>query len=135
MPTHDDEGFERYLKQFRPLTPEVLHTQKPERTRLRLSAFAASASAVMVILIAAVLLMRRGSDETPSPKGARSLAGVGQLGNPQPLTLGGVNALLARAPSAKAAIDQLAHRPRGRQLAAEGAQSALAVLSKEDTQL
>jgi hypothetical protein len=130
MPTPDDERFEHYLKQFRPLAPEVLHAKKPGSARLRLSVFAASAVAVVIVLIAAVLMIRHRPTATHSAEGAGSL-GVGQLGNLQPLTIGSVNALLARAPSA---LDQLAHRPQNARLA-EGTQSALAVLSREDTKL
>jgi hypothetical protein len=133
MPTPDDERFEHYLKQFRPLAPEVLHAKKPGSARLRLSVFAASAVAVVIVLIAAVLMIRHRPTATHSAEGAGSL-GVGQLGNLQPLTIGSVNALLARAPSVRAALDQLAHRPQNARLA-EGTQSALAVLSREDTKL
>ena len=134
MSTPDDERFEHYLKQFRPLAPEALHTEKRGRAARRLSVLAAWAAAVVVVLIAAVLLTRPRSKPTHSVDVSGNSAEVGQLGNPQPLTIGSVNALLACAPSFKTAVDKVAFQPRPRQLA-NGTQSALAVLSKEDTKL
>jgi hypothetical protein len=133
VPNPDDKRFEGYLKQFRPVAPEALHTSKPGR-RLRLSVFAPSAVAVMVVLIAAVLITGPRLRSTHDAEGIGGLTAVGELGEAQRLTIGSVNALLGRASSVNAAVDQLAHQPLITSLP-KGRQSALAVLSKEDTKL
>ena len=133
MPLSDDERFENYLKQFRPLSPEALHIEKRRGARRRPPVLGVWAAAA-VVLITVVLMMWPRSKPTHVEQGTGSLAEFEPLSNPQPLTLGSANALLARAPSFKAAVDQLAHRPQTEQLA-EGTQSLLTVLSKEDTHL
>jgi hypothetical protein len=134
VPIPDDERFERYLKQFRPLPPESLQSEKHERATRRPFVFAAWAVAAAAVLVAAVLTMHPRPKPTRSPDGTESLAGVEQLINPQPLTIGSANALLAHAPSLKAAVDLVAFRSHATQLP-KGTRSALAVLSEENTKL
>lgn len=135
MPIHDnDEQFERYLKQFRPLAPEPLSTEKHVgRTRgaLICAAWAAFAAAV---LFAAWLTVLPRFKQVPSPDNAARLTGVEQLTSPQPLTVGSTSALLARAPSFKTAVDQVAFQPRAIELPI-GTRSAFATLDKEDSKL
>ncbi len=133
MPPSDDERFENYLKQFRPLSPEVLHIEKQRGARLRLPVLGVWAAAA-VVLITVLFMMWPRSQPAHVGQGTGSFAQFEPLSNRQSLTLGSANALLARAPSFKAAVDQLAHRPQTKQLA-EGMQSLLTVLSKEDTHL
>ncbi len=134
MLSPDDERFERYLKQFRPLPPESLQTEKHRRATRRPFALAAGAAAAAAILVAAVLTMSPRRKPAHSPDGTEDLAGVQQLTNPQPLTIGSASALLAHAPSFKAAVDLVAFRSQATQLP-KGARSALAVLSKENAKL
>jgi len=131
VPTSDDQQFEEYLKQFRPLAPESLQFGNHGRTTRRRAVFAAWVAATAV-LIAAVIIMWPRSKLTDLQEGTRSLAGLEQITNSQPLTIGSVNDLLAHSPSVKAAVDLLTFRPRAPQLS-KGTQSALALLSKEDT--
>ena len=134
MPLSDDERFENYLKQFHPLAPEALPTEKRGGARQRLSVFAAWVAAAVVVLIVTVLMMRPRSKPAHSEESTGSIARVGQLTYPQALTIGSANALLARAPSFKAAIDRVAFPPQTEQLP-QGTQRLLAVLGKEDTNL
>ncbi len=134
MPIPDnDEQFERYLKQFRPLIPESLPSEKHGGATRGPFAFAAWA-ATAAVLLTAWLTMRPRPKPTPLPYETASLAAVEQLTNPQPLTIGSANALLARAASFKAAFDQLAFQPQATQLS-KGTHSALAALSKENARL
>jgi len=133
-PLNDDEQFETYLKQFHPLAPEPLPGEKPERAPRRKFVFAAWGVAAAAAIIAAVLMMRPRPEPPRSPDSPANMANVNQFSNSQPLTLGDANALLAHAPSAKAAIDQLAFPSPTTQLT-KGTQSALAVLSKENIKL
>ena len=137
MPTPEDERFERYLKQFRPLAPETLQIEKHERATRLPSVFAkwtAVAAAAAAMLIAAVLTNQSRLKPTHSLSGTGSPATVERLTSLQPLTIGSANALLARAPSVKAAVDQVAFQSEATPLS-KGTQSALAVLSKENIKL
>lgn len=130
----NDEQFERFLKQFRPLAPEPLSSRKHGGATRSPFVLAAWAAAVAAVLIAAWLSMHPRPNPTPSPEGTASLTRVEQLINPQPLTIGSANALLAHAPSFKAAVDQVGFQSQATQLS-KGTHSALAALSKENTKL
>jgi hypothetical protein len=130
VPIRDDEQFEKYLKQFRPVMPEALVVQEQVRARRRPLLFVAWA-AVAAAILAAVLLSLR-FYQHPSP--VRETTTVEPLAGPQPLTIASANALLAHAPSFKAAVESVAFRP-GAEPVAEGKHSALALLSKEKIKL
>ena len=134
MPTPEDERFERYLKQFRPLAPETLQIEKHERATRLPFVFAKWTTVAAAMLIAAVLTNQSRLKPTHSPSGTGSPATVELLTSSQPLTIGSANALLARAPSVKAAVDQVAFQSQATPLS-KGTQSALAVLSKENIKL
>jgi hypothetical protein len=129
--TFDEQQFEKYLKQFRPLAPTSLRIGNHGRPIRRRIVFAAWAAAT-ALSIAAVIMMWPRSKPTTLVERTGSLAGLEQIANSQPLTIGSVNGLLAHSPSVKAAVDLVAFRPRAAQLP-KGTQSALALLSKEDT--
>lgn len=131
MSTSDDQQFEEYLKQFRPLAPETLQIGSHGRTTRRRVVFAACAAAA-ALLIASVILKWPPSRLTDLVEGTRSLTEIEQTTNSQPLTIGSVNDLLAHAPSIKVAVDLVAFQPRTPQLP-KGTQSVLALLSKENT--
>jgi hypothetical protein len=134
VPTPEDERFERYLKQFRPLAPETLQIEKHERATRLPFVFAKWTTVAAAMLIAAVLTNQSRLKPTHSPSGTGSPATVERLTSSQPLTIGSANRLLARAPSVKAAVDQVAFRSQTTPLS-KGTQSALAVLSKENIKL
>jgi hypothetical protein len=132
VPIRDDEQFEKYLKQFRPVTPEALTVKEQVKSRRRpllFAALAAVASAVLLAVMVSVFLRwpphRPGEVRTSRP-------GVEELNNPQPLTIAKANALLAEAPSFKAAVDNMAFQSESRPIS-EGRYSALALLSEEET--
>jgi hypothetical protein len=134
VPTLDDEHFKAYLKQFRPLVPEPLPAAGP-RHRVRrtfvLGAWAATAAAILVLgaLTLHLLTNRAPVAET-----------VGNVGNPehlqtsQPLTMRSANALMAKAPSFKAMVDDMAFRSQTVPLPKDK-RSAIAVLGKEKIKL
>ena len=126
MPILDDEQFERYLKEFRPLALESLQIEKqPVRAR-RPFALALWAAACAASLLLAFLLWHR-----PKP---RQPANIPQIAGSQSLTIGRANALLVHASSLKEACDQLSFQSKPASQP-EGKQSALAVLSKENIKL
>jgi hypothetical protein len=131
VPSSDDQRFEEYLRQFRPLAPESLQTATHRRTSPRRAVFIRWA-APTAVLISAVIMMWPRSKPTDFVESAGSLAGLEQITNSQPLTIGSVNELLAHSPSVKAAVDLVAFQPRTTQLQ-KGKQSVLALLSKENT--
>ena len=60
---HDDEQFERYLKQFRPLAPDALPTVKHRSSR-RTFVLAAWAAVAAVAIIALLILYPRSQQST-----------------------------------------------------------------------
>lgn len=129
---NEDERFESYLKQFRPLMPDALPVNEISRTprrRLVLAIRALGAVAVVALGVVTVRnLNHRFGEES------HSSAPVNLLASTPPLTMRGANALLASAPSYKAVMNQLAF-PAESSTIPKDKQSALAVLGKEKTRL
>lgn len=125
----DDERFEVYLKQFRPRQPEPLPNESRTRLTRRVFALGACATAVAVAVIAIALMMRHGSQLNHSADGAEP-GYVEPATVSQPLTIHKANALLAHAPSLKAAMDLMAFHPQNAEWP-KNQQSVLFVLSKE----
>ena len=126
MPILDDEQFERYLKEFRPVAPESLQIKnQPSRARRRF-VYLAWTTACAASLLLAFLLWHR--PNLPQPAIAPRLAGSPSL------TIGRANALLVHAPSLKEAFDDLSFQPQPASQP-EGKQSVLAALSKENFKL
>ena len=134
MPIQDEEQFEKYLKQFRPVTPEPLTVKEQFRTRRRPLVLAAWAAVAAAILVAAILSIRLFQRPSTMKEAAVDSSVVKPLISPEPLTIASANALLAQAPSFKAAVESVAFRP-GTEPVAEGKHSALALLSKENIRL
>jgi hypothetical protein len=130
---HDDGQFESYLQQFRPLAPVSLPVElvSAQRRRLRFTAWTAIAA---LLLVTAALTLRLALGPARPPHPAQSNAAREPFTNSQPLTIAEANALVARSPSVREAIDYLSFRRWDTQLA-KGKQSALAVLSKEKIKL
>ena len=126
MPILDDEQFERYLKEFRPLAPESLQIEKRPSGARRRFVVTMWASACAASLLLAFLLWHR-----PKPSQSSSAP---QFAGSQSLTIGRANALLVHAPSLKEAFDDLSFQPQPASQP-EGKQSALAALSKENIKL
>lgn len=133
MPTRDDEQFEKYLRQFRPLEPEPLALVAMEaRVRTRPLMFAARAAAAVAILAAVMLAIRIYQRPSPVPDTGQGGPQIEQPVSPRPLTIGSANALLAGAPSFKEAVDNMAFQS-GTTTISPGQHSALAALDKEET--
>lgn len=132
MPIPDDERLEAYLKQFRPLAPEPLPTTEAHRrARVRFVLWAGAAAAVAVLAGAATLHIHRERSsvvETASSPAPRVRT------DSQPLTMRSANALMVKAPSFKALVDDMAFRSTAIALP-KGKLSAVAVLSKEKSKL
>ena len=132
MPIPDDERLEAYLKQFRPLVPEPLPTlESRHRVRGRFVLWAGAAAAVAILAGAATLHIHR---ERSSVVGTASSPAPNGLTDSQPLTMRSANALMVKAPSFKALVDDMAFRSTTIPLP-KGKLSAVAVLSKEKSKL
>jgi hypothetical protein len=126
----EDERFETYLKQFRPVVPdalpvgEVRQSLRPRFGRLALAG--GSIAAIVILGAASFYLHNRPLKEEPNHVNMEPPA--------MPLTVRGANTLLANAPSYKAALNELAFPANSAPVPKEKL-SALAVLSKEKTKL
>jgi hypothetical protein len=133
VPSPDDEKFELYLKQFRLRSPEpitVQHRTVPRRT----FALAAWIAAGAVVAVLSGFELHHRSNPTNAVLITRDGAMIEHLLDTQALTLRSANALMATAPSFKAAVDNMAFRSQTPSLA-KGDHSAVAVLSKEKIML
>ena len=128
MPIPDDEQFERYLKQFRPIVADPLPV--PSRRPVRFWLWSLAATAALVLIIAVVLAIRLRRKPAAPALTERSPA-VEQLTRAQPLTLRRANDVLGHARSFEAAMDGLAFQSERIQLPA-GSESALETLGKEN---
>jgi hypothetical protein len=133
VPTPDDEQFEAFLRQFRPLVPETLASRDrapQSRNSFVLGAWISAAAAVLITVGFTVhLRSHRAAVSHPASNAASAQQPVPS----QPLTLRSANALLA-APSFKAAVDHMAFHSQTIPLP-RGQQSAIAVLSQEKIKL
>jgi hypothetical protein len=134
MPIPDDEQFEHYLKQFRPLDPEPLPIEKYSRVTRRRFVLAVWAAAAVAVLAMVLLATLRRPKSAQLARDTSTFVSPEQLTKRLPLTIGTANALLARSPSAKATLDQMVFQPQFSQIP-KGKHSAFAVLSKENTKL
>jgi hypothetical protein len=117
VPTPNDEEFELYLKEFRPVAPAPLPVVgKPRRPFWMALGLAAAAAAVLVV----VTLFGIRPERVGTP-----------ASNPQLLTIADANQLLANAPSFKTAVDEIAFASRGASFP-EGTRSVIDVLGQEN---
>lgn len=133
MPNLGDEQFKSYLKRFRPLAPDALPANKIGRIQRRrnLSYIWAVSGAVALVTLGLISLRTTGHQGGGEPKPPDQI----QVVQPGPgLTIRGANALLATAPSYKAALNGLAFHPPSSDVPNDK-QSALAVLAKEKIKL
>ncbi len=131
MPNLDDDQFEIYLKNFRPLPPVLLPLSAPakvvsqgKRRRRVLLAWALPAAAA-IILGVFLLRLRVGRPGVTKTELAQTVA------HSQPFTLDAANELLANSHSFQVALDSL-ESESGAVAIPKGKQSALAVLGEEN---
>jgi hypothetical protein len=134
VPIRDDDQFEKYLKQFRPVEPKALAVKEQARIKRRPMLLAAWAAVAAAILAAVMLSLRFYHRPAPVRETLSDRSNVERLVNPQPLTIRSANALLSGAPSFNAAVESVAFQRESRPIS-EGRHSALAVLSKEEGKL
>jgi hypothetical protein len=130
----DDDQFEKYLKQFRPVAGEPLMVKEKAEARSRplvFAACAAVAAAIVLAVVMSVLVHKPTQPPGPTEEASTTRVSMEEFGNPPPLTIASANALLESAPSFKAAIDNMAFQQESKPIS-EGRYSLLALLSKED---
>jgi hypothetical protein len=132
VPTPEDERFETYLKQFRPLLPDALPTSAPRRSWRRHWVFGIwSAGAAAVIILGVIGFRVIPRHVAGGPGNPQSVSVTSPM---RPLTMRDANSLLATAPSYKSALDEMAFHPE-HSIVPKDQQSAVAVLSKEKIKL
>ena len=133
MPIPDDEQFERYLRQFKPLAADPLPVARRRRAVARFWLYFVPAAAAIAVVVVLLFTLRGRTKPVIAPQ-AKGSVGTQELATSQPLTLRQANELLAHAPSFSAALDNVAFQRQRRKLP-QGSLSALAALSKEDIKL
>jgi hypothetical protein len=129
----EQQSFEIYLKQFRPVASEKLLIENRGRVRNWVFALGGLGAAAALILGALLFGFRSHSEEN-NPVGGPDHAIVKLLGDPQPQTVGSANALLSHSHSVREALDQVVLHSRSNQIE-KGKRSALAVLSENKEKL
>jgi hypothetical protein len=131
VPNLDDERFEKYLKQFRPLAPDGLPAEiRPApRRHLALAIWAVGAMAIVIIGVASLWMVNHRITHQSNHSASAKL-----LPRTPSLTMREANDLLVKAPSYKAAMNDLAFPPKSSTISNDK-QSALSVLSKEKIKL
>jgi hypothetical protein len=127
----DNERFEKYLKQFRPLVADDLPVEiRPAPRRyLAVAVWPMGAVAVVILVLTSLrILNHRVTDQANHSFSIK-------LPEPTPsLTIRRANNLLATAPSYKAVMNELAFPAKSSSISKDK-QSALAVLGKEKIKL
>jgi hypothetical protein len=132
--TPDDEQFEAFLKRFHPISPGPVPTLSVGYSSRRSPLLGIWLAAVAAILVVGAVTLHVRSHRIVASNTASDAAVSERLAPSEPLTMRSANAWLARAPSFKAALDDLAFRSQTSPLP-QGKQSAVAVLSKEKIRL
>lgn len=130
MQTPEDERFEKYLQQFRPLVPDALPEERERALprKLVLAIWSAAAAAVVILgVISLQLILNR----VPAPHNQQSVSVNSPL---PPLTMRDANSLLTKATSYKAALNEMAFNPQ-HSAVPSNKQSAIAILAKEKIRL
>lgn len=120
---NDDERFESYLKQFRPVEAEPLPRENPRRAKLRSFAFLAAAAVLLILVTGAAVWYRHGRFTPPEEEAL-----------PVKVTLGQAELALAQDSSFDEALDRLerASKPQRKSKPESHVQSALQVLGREE---
>ena len=133
MQTPEDEKFEMYLKQFRPVHPDPLPTRGTRHLSGHLLRIGTWGVAVAAVLIVGATTLQLGRSRV-APSAGTNLTSIEQQLPTEPLTVRNSSVWLARAPSLKVAVDALVFRPQANSIQ-QGKQSAVDVLGKENTKL
>ncbi|HSB74759.1 MAG TPA: hypothetical protein VLC12_03865 [Terriglobales bacterium] len=131
MPIPEEERFESYLKEFRPVAPPRLPVEPPALPWRHWVLFAAPAAAAILLLAVAFSLHTRPDGSAKAIPGGQVPAERLQVG--APLTLGSANSRLASGPSVRTVLDEMSFPSTA--TPPKGKASALAVLSKEKIRL
>ncbi len=131
MLTPDDERFETYLKQFRPLAPDALPIKKRESALWRYWVFGMWSAGAAAAIILGVISFRIVLHRVSGPRNPQSVSVNAPM---RPLTMRDANTLLATASSYKVALDEMGFH-RQRSTVPQDKQSALEVLAKEKIKL
>jgi hypothetical protein len=134
VPTLDDERFEAYLKQFRPCVPDPLPAIEPRHRARRMFILAAWAAAAAVVLVLGALTLHIRTNRARVAESIGNARTAEHLQDSQPLTMRSANALMAKAPSFKTMVDDMAFRSQSVPVP-RGKRSAVAVLGKEKIKL
>jgi len=132
VPNPDDERFEIYLKRFRPVMSDTLLVNEIRRVPRRnfvLAIWAVGAVAMVLLGVASLWILNHRIVVDSNRSGS-----VKWLAPTPPLTMHDANALLAKAPSYQALMNELALRPNSSTLS-KNKQSAFAVLGREKIKL
>jgi hypothetical protein len=131
VPNLDDERFEKYLKQFRPLAPDGLPAEirRAPRGHSALAIWAVGATAIVIIGVPSLWIV---NDRITHQ--SNHSASVNLPTRTPSLTMREANELLVKAPSYKAVMNELAFPPKS-STTSNDKQSALAMLSEEKTKL
>jgi hypothetical protein len=129
VPNLDDERFEIYLKRFRPAKPDTLLVNESRPVPRRHLVLAICAVGMVILGVASLRILNHRIVVDSNRPGS-----VEWLRPTPPLTMHDANALLAKAPSYKALMNELALRPNSSTLS-KNKQSAFAVLGKEKIKL
>ena len=130
MELRDDEQFAKYLKQFRPLTPQRNLSREPVRGGHDGVVWLTAVAAVWLLAAFAVWTV----EHRPVGRPQTNSESAEHRAMPAPLTISNANALLVRSHSIKAALNEIAFQRRAG-LVPSGSRSALEVLGQEKTKL
>ncbi len=131
MPTLDDERFKAYLKQFHPLIPDALPSNKRAPALPSYRVFAIWSAGVATAIILGVIGFRMIPNRVSAPSSPESVSVHAPM---EPLTMRDANSMLATAPSYQAALEEMAFH-RHRSTVPKDKQSAVEVLAKEKIKL
>jgi hypothetical protein len=134
VPTLDDERFEAYLKQFRPLVPEPSPTVERSHGARRAFVPGAWAAAAVAILVLGTVTFHIRTNRASVAETAVDVGKEEHLQGSEPLTMRSANALMAKAPSFKEMVDDMAFRSQTI-LLPKGKRSAVTVLGEEKIKL
>jgi hypothetical protein len=127
VPISEDERFESYLRNFRPLPPSPPTRRRASGNVRRFLISAVPAAAILIAALLGFHFWTRLRYPSATSAGVRKANSIPMAG---PLTAGSANAALFRNSSVKAALDQMAFSARSTQLSA-GQVSTLELLGEE----
>lgn len=134
MPIPDDEQFEGYLREFRPLTADPLLPERRRGRSRRVFVFVAFGGLCAGAILLALLAVRHIPASNRSKTGGGVQTSALKLASQQPLTIGRADVLIARARSFQAAVDQVSFEPSAAPQS-DDEESAFSVLSKKEPTL